>query len=109
MLYLSVSFRVFVYKPGSVVRLSLLVVYIILSLSFFNFFSRSKSYFAILFVYMPIMKRKFKQRWSTTPSISKKLIITSDLNSLNTEKWGGGGGNVGNTGQSSVRKHRRDN
>ena len=43
---------------------------------------------------MTIKKRQFKQWWSKTPSISTKRKITSDLNSLNTEK----GGNVGNGG-----------
>jgi hypothetical protein len=42
----------------------------------------------ILFVSMTIKKRKFKQWWSKTPSISTKRKITSDLNSLNTEKRG---------------------
>jgi hypothetical protein len=41
--------------------------------------SRIKSYFAILFVSMTIKKRKFKQWWSKTPSISTKRKITSDL------------------------------
>jgi hypothetical protein len=45
---------------------------------------------------MTIKKRKLKQWWSKTPSISTKRKITSDLNSLNTEKKGG---NVGNGGQ----------
>jgi len=31
------------------------------------------------------MKRKFKQWWSTIPSISTKQTITSHLNSLNTK------------------------
>jgi hypothetical protein len=38
MLYLSVSLRVFVYRPGSACFASLLVVYIIVSSSFFSFF-----------------------------------------------------------------------
>jgi len=33
-----------------------------------------------------IMKRKFKQRWSTIPSISKNWTTTSYFNPLNTQK-----------------------
>jgi hypothetical protein len=33
-----------------------------------------------------IIKRKFKQWWSTIPPISTKRTITSNLNSLNTKK-----------------------
>jgi len=48
------------------------------------------------------MKRKFKQEWSTIPSISTKRTITSHINSLNIQKndqiW-----HVGNPGNDLYR------
>jgi hypothetical protein len=39
-----------------------------------------------LFVNVYVMKRKFKQRWSITPPISTKQIVTSHLHSIPEHK-----------------------
>jgi hypothetical protein len=44
-----------------------------------------------------IMKRKYKQWWSTIPSISTKRTITSHLNSLNTYDVGNPDPGLGQT------------
>jgi hypothetical protein len=54
--------------------------------SFIHSYSASMCFSYIFHIFVLIMKRKFKQWWSTFPPISTQLTTTSDLTSLNIKQ-----------------------
>jgi hypothetical protein len=54
--------------------------------SFIHSYSASMCFSYIFHIFVLIMKRKFKQWWSTFPPISTQLTNTSDLTSLNIKQ-----------------------